>query len=228
MPRSGDVTRRRILESAYTLFYRRGFSRVGVGEIAAAARLTKRSLYYHFKSKDALLAAVLEEQNKIAQVTYRKWMDRLSGAPEEIIEAIFSEIASWSKKPRWSGSGFTRLVIELADLPGHPARAIARRHKAMLEVAYTELFEKAGVSSPRELARYVCLLGEGAVSLILTHGDQRYAIAAGEAAKELSRSRQRPTKMPRRTTPSLALGRSTEMLLPHLRSRPIPPRPRSR
>jgi hypothetical protein len=37
-------------------------------------------------------------------------------------------LSGWaSSTPRWSGSGFTRLVVELADLPGHPARAIARR-----------------------------------------------------------------------------------------------------
>ncbi len=36
--------------------------------------------------------------------------------------------------------------MELADLPGHPARAIARRHKAALEDWPAGEFERRGVS----------------------------------------------------------------------------------
>jgi AcrR family transcriptional regulator len=35
-------------------------------DIAGAAALTKRTLYYHFKSKDTLLADVLEAQHALA------------------------------------------------------------------------------------------------------------------------------------------------------------------
>ena len=61
---------------------------------------------------------------------------------------MFSELAKWSAKPSWTGAGFTRLVMELADLKGHPARAIAHRHKATMEAWLASLLEKAGVSSP--------------------------------------------------------------------------------
>ena len=46
MPRSADQTRQKILQTAYKLFRRSGFFRVGVDEIANAARITKRTLYY--------------------------------------------------------------------------------------------------------------------------------------------------------------------------------------
>ena len=132
MPRSADLTRWRILDAAYRLFRRRGYTRVSMDEIAASAKVTKRTLYYHFQSKDSLLAAVLDAQHHLALAAFRTFGDSLSGSPEDIIEALFREIAVWSDKPRWAGSGFTRLVVELADLPGHPARLIARRHKAQL------------------------------------------------------------------------------------------------
>lgn len=51
MPRAAGRTRRQILDSAYELFYRKRFSRVGVDEIAAFAGITKRTLYSHFRSK---------------------------------------------------------------------------------------------------------------------------------------------------------------------------------
>jgi AcrR family transcriptional regulator len=194
MPRTAEQTRKRILDAAYALFRRRGYGRVSMDEIAAATVVTKRTLYYHFESKDQLLAAVLETQHHLALTAFRTFGDKLSGSPEAIIDGLFRELAVWSDKPRWAGSGFTRLVIELADLPGHPARLIARRHKALLEVYLGELLAKAGVSRARECAREIWLLSEGAISLILVHGDRRYAAAAAQAAKRLIRSKAPKTK----------------------------------
>src|SRR5215216_6055728 len=144
MPRSSDQTRKRILDAAYRLFRRSGYARVSMDEIAAAARVTKRTLYYHFESKDSLLATVLETQHRLALAAFRTFGDRLSGDPEAMIDTLFKELAVWSDRPRWAGSGFTRLVIELADLPGHPARLIARRHKAQLEKCFAELLARSG------------------------------------------------------------------------------------
>src|SRR5262245_21970269 len=200
MPRSSEPTRQRILDAAYKLFRSKGYSRVSMDEIAAATTVTKRTLYYHFKSKDSLLAAVLESQHRLALAAFQTFGDRLSGSPEAIIDGLFDQLAVWADRPRWAGSGFTRLVIELADLPGHPARAIARRHKTLLEQHLATLFAKAGVPSPRETAREVWLLSEGAISLILVHGDRGYAAAAAKAAKRLIRTASRDRRRNGRAT----------------------------
>jgi hypothetical protein len=130
---------------------------------------------------------VLEAQHRLALAAFRTFGDRLSGRPEAMVDVLFRDLAVWSDKPRWAGSGFTRLVIELADLPGHPARTIARRHKAMLEAHFAEMLARAGIERPRETAREVWLLSEGAISLILVHRDRSYAAAAAQAAKKLIR-----------------------------------------
>jgi len=188
MPRSAEQTRKQILDGAYRLFRRRGYSRVTMDDIAAEARFTKRTLYHHFQSKDELLAEMLAAQHQLAIQAFRTFGDRLSGSPEAIVKGMFRELAVWADKPRWAGSGFTRLVIELADLPGHPARLMARRHKSRLERCFGELLEKSGVRQAGELARAIWLLSEGAISLILVHGDQGYSKAASEAADTLLRS----------------------------------------
>ena len=162
-------------------------------------RVTKRTLYYHFTSKDQLLADVLEAQHHLALAAFRTFGDRLSGSPEAIVDGLFKELAVWSDKPRWAGSGFTRLVIELADLPGHPARLIARRHKAMLEGHLAELLARSGVARATEVAREIWLLSEGAISLILVHGDRGYAAAAAQAARKLLRGRTPGSRVARRT-----------------------------
>jgi AcrR family transcriptional regulator len=187
LPRSGDETRKRIVEGAYRLFRRQGYSRVTMDAIAAEAKLTKRTLYHHFESKDRLLANVLDDQSRLALQAFRTFGDRLAGSPEAIVDGLFRELAVWADRPRWAGSGFTRLVIELADLPGHPARLIARRHKAELERCLADLLKRSGVRHAGVLARAIWLLSEGAISLILVHGERGYSTAASNAAKTLVR-----------------------------------------
>jgi AcrR family transcriptional regulator len=187
VPRSAQPTRQRIREGAYRLFRRRGYGRVTMDDIAAEARLTKRTLYHHFGSKDQLLADVLEAQHALALQAFRTFGTQLSGSPEAIVQEMFRALAVWADRPRWAGSGFTRLVIELADLPGHPARLIARRHKAQLELCLADLLGRSGVHRAGELARAVWLLSEGAISLILVHGDRGYSAAAADAATTLVR-----------------------------------------
>jgi AcrR family transcriptional regulator len=185
MPRLRDKTRLRILQAAYRLFRQRGFTRVNVDEIAAAADVTKRTLYSHFESKDALLADVLRAQHEQAFSAFQTIGRELSGTPELIIDTFFKELDVWSAKPRWTGSGFTRLALELADLPGHPARKVARQHKAIMEGHLADALANAGVSKSLEFARELWLLAEGAMVLILIHGDRSYAHAAAEAGKKL-------------------------------------------
>jgi hypothetical protein len=52
-------TRDRLVAAASTLFYAHGIRAIGVDAIAAKAGVTKRTLYYHFASKDELVAAYL-------------------------------------------------------------------------------------------------------------------------------------------------------------------------
>ena len=185
VPRSSDQTRPDILQAAYKLFRRRGFFRVGMDEIARTAGVTKRTLYYHFDSKDALLTAVLASQHERAFGAFQTYGIDLSGGPEQLIDKLFGGLARWSAKPRWAGSGFTRLAIELADLSGHPARSMAHQHKALMQQQLATLLAKANVAAPRERARELVLLVEGAMVMLLIHGDRDYCTAAVEAAKRL-------------------------------------------
>jgi AcrR family transcriptional regulator len=185
MPRDGAETRTRILDAAYTLFYREGFARVGVDDIAAEAGVTKRTLYYHFDSKDAVLAAVMEAQNDPALVRVRQIMEGGGSDAPAMLRSLFTELAKWAATPRWRGSGFTRVAMDLAGQPGHPARRIARRHKAAVETLLGERLETCGVADARAAARQVMLLTEGCLSLILIHGDTSYANAALAVALRL-------------------------------------------
>ena len=75
--------------------------------------------------------------------------------------------------------------MELADLPGHPARAIARRHKAAVEAWLAQELAGRKVRQSARAAREIALLLEGCVALMLIHGSADYAAAAAGAARRL-------------------------------------------
>jgi AcrR family transcriptional regulator len=186
MPRtSAERTRRQILDAAYESFYQRGFARSSVDEIAAMAKVTKRTLYNHFESKDSLLAAVLEMQRELSPSRVQKYQERYSGNAERFVSVLFEEFRTWSEKPRWTGSGITRLALELADLPGHPARLVARRHKSEMQDWLAGMLQKAGTSHASAKARELQLLVEGAGVMMLISGDRSYANTAATLAKRL-------------------------------------------
>jgi AcrR family transcriptional regulator len=186
MRRKTDEVRQRIVDAAYEAVWRSGFHRTSLDGIAKRAKLTKRTLYSYFRSKDDLFAAVLLHHGELAAQRLKRIGDRMPSDRNGMIDSYFGQLAGWAgATPRWSGSGFTRLVVELADLPGHPARAIARRVKATTETWLGERLELAGVPYSRDRARELMLLMEGSMMLMLIHGDRKYIDAAAQAAKRL-------------------------------------------
>jgi len=192
MRRTAAQTRLLILDAAYGLFWRQGFLRVSMDEVAARAGITKRALYQHFRSKDALIAATLAYSSELALKRLLQFQ-RPVATGDELIESYFGQLREWAKKPKYSGGGFTRAVVELADLRGHPARAIARKHKSAVEKWLADELASTGAPSPEDRAREIMLLTEGAMALMLIHGDPDWANLARDAAKRLLRSRQAPT-----------------------------------
>lgn len=183
MRRSRLQTRQRILDAAYGLFWRQGFLRVSMDDIAARANITKRALYQHFVSKDDLIKSALAHTSEFALSRLHQF--KRPHDIHEFIDSYFGQLSDWAAKPKWSGGGFTRVVVELADLSGHPARSIARQHKAAVEQWLIEAITAAGVRSAHQRAREIMLLTEGAMVLMLIHGDRSYAKAAALAAKAL-------------------------------------------
>lgn len=60
--RNRAATRQAIVDAAFQLFSRHGFSRTSVRDIAAAVGVTDAALYHHFDSKKDLLDAVFAER----------------------------------------------------------------------------------------------------------------------------------------------------------------------
>ena len=95
MARGRADVREQILDTAAELFYREGVRGVGVDRIAAESGVAKMTLYYHFGSKDDLVAAWLRHHRPDAE-----WMSWLEGAVDRRVGIASSR----SSTPSVSGS----------------------------------------------------------------------------------------------------------------------------
>ncbi|MGK5630611.1 TetR/AcrR family transcriptional regulator [Streptomyces sp. URMC 123] len=59
-PRRGD-TRQRIQDVALELFVEQGYEKTSLREIAERLEVSKAALYYHFKTKEAILVSIIED-----------------------------------------------------------------------------------------------------------------------------------------------------------------------
>ncbi|QKC84548.1 TetR/AcrR family transcriptional regulator [Mesorhizobium sp. NZP2077] len=184
-------TRKRIVDAATKLFYAEGIGRVSVDAIAEKAGLTKRTLYYHFKSKDDLIAAYLDGRDQPNLQQMAGWFDAAEGGADRRVEAIFSNLGRVARHPKWKGCGFLRTAAELASMPGHPAVKVGSRHKSNFETWLAGELSGHDIEEPQALAREIVLLIDGCFSIMLIHRNPDYIEAAGRAAATLVRARSR-------------------------------------
>jgi len=181
MTRDSRITRREILAAADELFYGEGLRSVSVDEISAKAGITKKTLYYHFRSKDELIAAYLEARDRPTLERFQRWAGD-EGAVAERLKRMFLRLGRCAKSPTWKGCGFIRATGELANIPGHPAVRIARAHKTNFEKWLSDRLAAEGYRDGDALARGLMVVIDGAVTQMLLHRDPRYAQAASYAA----------------------------------------------
>ena len=110
-------TKARILDVAERLFADRGFPATPLRDITSEARVNIASVNYHFGSKDALLAAVIERRLRPINARRLELLDAIesaagNGAPnaEDVIRAFLSP--PFQKRQEWGAGGdnFLRLM----------------------------------------------------------------------------------------------------------------------
>ncbi|MDH6253766.1 TetR/AcrR family transcriptional repressor of nem operon [Chryseobacterium sp. H1D6B] len=63
--KKSEATRFNILQKAFELIYMKGYQATSVDEIIATTQVTKGAFYYHFKTKDEMGVAIINELMKV-------------------------------------------------------------------------------------------------------------------------------------------------------------------
>jgi AcrR family transcriptional regulator len=177
----------RILDAAGRLFYEEGIHATGVEAIAAAAGVTKKTIYDRFGSKDALIEAYLAARGE----RWRAWLlARLDKAPEDPVArllATFDALDTWLRREKRRGCGFVNARAELTD-PRNPGRRVAEAEKVWMVELMTELARDTAARDAGALARQLFMLQEGAIVAFAMTGDDDALATARAAAATLIES----------------------------------------
>jgi AcrR family transcriptional regulator len=169
----------RILETADRLFYLQGIRAVGVDTIAAEIGISKRTLYNHFPSKDALIAAYLQRRFVAPRPSDK--------SPVEQILGTFDSLERRFAAKDFRGCPFVNAVAELGS-EDQSVRKIAIAFKESRRLWFRDLLVQLGVANAEALATQLTLLVDGAIAQDLVRNDPAMARAAKEAATVLLRN----------------------------------------
>ena len=157
----GRGARERILTAAAELFARQGFNATGVNDLHKAARVSKRTLYQHFESKDALIIAYLATYGRSGPTAALLAREDLT--PRTRLLELFTALADPATVVP------DPLVAAAAEFPhrGHRVHEAVRELAEQFTARLTALARAARAPDPERTARRLATLYDGACSRML-------------------------------------------------------------
>lgn len=186
-PPATNDPRRRLLDTAFVLFYRQGIRAVGVDLLIAEAQIAKATFYRHFPAKADLVTAYVEERSRSWLRWLREAVEASSDEPVERLLAVFDAVAAHLRDDEHRGCAVTNAVAELGDeVPG--VLEVARRHEADVESYVAGLAAAAGCDDPALVGRRWRMLVDAAYVSAQRHGGDGPAREARAVAERVLRA----------------------------------------
>jgi AcrR family transcriptional regulator len=149
--------RRRLLDTATRLFYAEGIRAVGIDRIIAEAGIAKATFYHHFPSKDDLVLAYIEDQDRIGREAVASFPRQ---PPRKMIAAIVGRISTAAGAGDFRGCPFLNAAAEYPDSNSQVRRAIDARRVWYQEVL-RQLLVADGDPTPSVTASLLVALSDG-------------------------------------------------------------------
>ncbi|MEV1023183.1 TetR/AcrR family transcriptional regulator [Streptomyces sp. NPDC050264] len=159
---STSQARSRLVDTATRIFYTEGIHSVGVDRIIAEAQVTRATLYRHFKGKEELILAYLQQADHgiRAQVAAA----RAEGGPAaDTVRAVARSIAGSIQYSGFRGCAFLNAVAEYPD-PAHPVHQAVLAHRQWFLETVTQLLAQACCTPADEAGRHFVMLRDGAMA----------------------------------------------------------------
>jgi AcrR family transcriptional regulator len=170
---SEKTTRDHIVEAADQLFYRNGYEHTSFSDIADAVQISRGNFYYHFKTKDEILNAVINRRLVNTGKMLEQWENEGKTPGDRIRSFINILIANRTKIKRY-GCPVGTLCAELAKL-NHASQAEANKLFILFQVwlrgQFTQLGRKADADA---LAMHLLARSQGVATLANAFHDERF------------------------------------------------------
>jgi AcrR family transcriptional regulator len=156
------------MRTARELFAAPGINATGIAEIVSHARVSRRTLYQHFASKDDLIVAYLRELAADPAAVPQRLLTREDLTPRARLLEMFGALGEGPGPLR--GDPFVAAAVELAD-PAHPGRRVIARRQQELGELLGAVCREAGARQPERLGRRLLVLYAGAAAAALAASD---------------------------------------------------------
>lgn len=166
-------TREQIIDTANRLFYERGYESTSFASIAEAVGISRGNFYYHFKTKDEILEAVIQARLTNTREMLSCWQES-SPTPLERIRRFVQIVITNREDIENYGCPVGTLTNELAKLE-HPARVQAVGILDAFRTWLREQFEALGrPEEADDLALHVLMFSQGIATLSNAFGERDY------------------------------------------------------
>ena len=173
-----------VIKTAIALFSKHGFNGTGVDMIMREAKVSKKTMYSYFRSKDELILAALKHYDGLFRNSFMKQVDKAALTPEKRLIAMFDVAKVWFMQDNFFGCMFINAVGEYSD-PNTPIRNISVHFKEQMRDYIRELCVHAGVKDADGLADELALLLEGAIVTAQVGNKPAAADIAKKAAQKI-------------------------------------------
>jgi AcrR family transcriptional regulator len=170
---SEKTTRDHIVEAADQLFYQQGFEQTSFSDIADAVQISRGNIFYHFKSKDEVLDAVINARLANTQQMLAQWEVEGSDPEARIRSFIHILIRNRAKIKRY-GCPVGTLCTELARL-NHPLQPEANQIFTLFRVWLRRQFTQLGCEADADiLAMHLLARSQGIATLANAFDDEAF------------------------------------------------------
>src|SRR5258708_5175198 len=159
----GSSKRQELLEVAGALFYQEGIRAIGVDTIVEQSGVGKATLYRHFPTKDDLIVAYLEEEDRQQWQWFEEVIAEHEGEPVEQLLAWFEACTRRLTQPGFRGCAFLNALAEFSEAD-HPVHRCAIAHERALRDRLAHLSRQAGVRDVEHLAAQLRLESKGGLA----------------------------------------------------------------
>lgn len=180
-------TRSKVLEVAAKAIRSDGPDRIGVAGVMAEAGLTHGGFYAHFKSKDELVAAAIEQMFEESRARVAHEMDGHPPA-EGLANYIDFYLSKKHRDARGAGCPMAALSSDLPRLPEQTRALFAEGAQHLVE-SMTEKLTALGFANPQMLARSTVSELVGALSLARAETDAKRSDAILADSRQLLKQR---------------------------------------
>ena len=168
-----EATRGHIVRAADDLFYRQGFQHTSFADIADAVRISRGNFYYHFKSKDEILAAVIDARIAERRQLLRQW-EAEQPTPAGRIRCYINIVITNSADIENYGCPVGTLTTELSKL-GHGSLESATEIFTLFRSWLGEQFAALGrADDADELAMHVLAFSQGIATMANAYRDREF------------------------------------------------------